>query len=124
MAVLTSVKEGIPRALMQAAAVGVPVVATDVKGTREVVANAQTGFLVPLDDAETLAERLGRLLDDAELRRQMGARAAQYAREHFDEEQVVQRLVRVYRNALFARGLADARQPAVAEAVAAEQRSA
>jgi len=124
VAVLTSVKEGIPRALMQAAAVGVPVVATDVKGTREVVANAQTGFLVPLDDAETLAERLGRLLDDAELRRQMGARAAQYAREHFDEEQVVQRLVRVYRNALFARGLADARQPAIAEAVAAEQRSA
>jgi len=124
VAVLTSVKEGIPRALMQAAAVGVPVVATDVKGTREVVENAQTGFLVPLDDAETLAERLGRLLDDAELRRQMGTRAAQYAREHFDEEQVVQRLVRVYRNALFARGLADARQPAVAEAVAAEQRSA
>src|SRR5207249_3179177 len=85
VAVLTSVKEGIPRALMQAAAVGVPVVATDVKGTREVVVNAQTGFLVPLGDAEALADRLGRLLDDAELRRQMGARAVQYAREHFDE---------------------------------------
>ena len=81
VAVLTSVKEGIPRALMQAAAVGVPVVATDVKGTREVVVNAQTGFLVPLDDAEALADRLGRLLDDAELRRQMGTRAVQYARE-------------------------------------------
>jgi len=124
VAVLTSVKEGIPRALMQAAAVGVPVVATDVKGTREVVVNAQTGFLVPLDDAEALADRLGRLLDDAELRRQMGTRAVQYAREHFDEEQVVQRLVRVYRNALFARGLADARQPAHAEALPVEQRSA
>ena len=124
VAVLTSVKEGIPRALMQAAAVGVPVVATDVKGTREVVVNAQTGFLVPLGDAEALAERLGRLLDDAELRRQMGTRAAQYAREHFDEEQVVQRLLRVYRNALFARGLADARQPAVSEALQVEQRSA
>ena len=122
--VLTSVKEGIPRALMQAAAVGVPVVATDVKGTREVVVNAQTGFLVPLGDAEALAERLGRLLDDAELRRQMGTRAVQYAREHFDEEQVVQRLVRVYRNALFARGLADARQPAHAETSPVEQRSA
>ena len=124
VAVLTSVKEGIPRALMQAAAVGVPVVATDVKGTREVVVNAQTGFLVPLGDAEALADRLGRLLDDAELRRQMGARAVKHAREHFDEEQVVQRLVRVYRNALFARGLADARQPAVAEALQVEQRSA
>ena len=124
VAVLTSVKEGIPRALMQAAAVGVPVVATDVKGTREVVVNAQTGFLVPLGDAEALADRLGRLLDDAELRRQMGARAVKHAREHFDEEQVVQRLVRVYRNALFARGLADARQPAIAEALQVEQRSA
>src|SRR5207247_1542928 len=74
VAVLTSVKEGIPRALMQAMAVGVPVVATDVKGNREVVLNGETGFLVPLGDVPALAERLRTLLASPELRRGMGAR--------------------------------------------------
>ncbi len=115
--VLTSVKEGIPRALMQAAAVGVPVVATDVKGTREVVVNGRTGFLVPLGDADGFAERTIRLLDSADLRRDFGKNAVAHARREFDEVQVVQRLVRVYRNALYARGLADDRQPALGEAL-------
>jgi glycosyltransferase involved in cell wall biosynthesis len=115
LVVLTSIKEGIPRALMQAAAVGVPVVATDVKGSREVVVNGRTGFLVPLGDAETFAERANRLLGSADLRRDFGQNAVLHARQQFDEVQVVQRLVRVYRNALFARGVADARESALAE---------
>jgi glycosyltransferase involved in cell wall biosynthesis len=98
--VLTSLKEGIPRALMQAAAVGVPAVATDVKGTREVIVDGVTGYLVPLGDAEALAGRLGALLDSAALRREMGARAAAPAREHFDERRVAERLLRIYRAAL------------------------
>ncbi len=98
--VLTSIKEGIPRALMQAMAVGVPVVATDVKGTREVVVDGRTGHLVALDDDVTLADRLRTLLDSAPLRAEMGARAVDHVRRHFDEEQVVRRLVDVYRSAL------------------------
>ncbi len=104
--VLTSLKEGIPRALMQAAAVGVPAVATDVKGSREVIVDGETGYLVPLGDAERLADRLRTLLDSAPLRRRMGLRAAAHAREHFDEQHVTERLVEIYRSALRAEGVA------------------
>jgi glycosyltransferase involved in cell wall biosynthesis len=107
--VLTSLKEGIPRALMQAMAVGVPVVATDVKGTKEVVVDGETGFLVPLDDADALADRLATLLGSAELRREMGARGIEHVRRHFDEERVTRRLVGIYRSAMQACGVADVR---------------
>jgi glycosyltransferase involved in cell wall biosynthesis len=120
--VLTSVKEGIPRALMQAMAVGVPVVATDVKGSREVVVDGRTGFLVPLDDVETLTDRLGALFDSAELRRDLGAEGVEHARQHFDERRVVERLVGLYRSALCARGLvAGARAAAVRDLLQAER---
>jgi glycosyltransferase involved in cell wall biosynthesis len=105
VAVLTSIKEGLPRALMQAMAVGVPVVATDVKGNREVVRHGKTGFLVPLDDAGALAHCLAQLLASPGLRRDMGAHAAQHARRHFGEDRVVERLVRIYRKTLTTRGL-------------------
>jgi glycosyltransferase involved in cell wall biosynthesis len=108
VAVLTSIKEGLPRALMEAMAVGVPVVATNVKGSREVVRHGKTGFLVPLDDPDALAHCLARLLDSPGLRREMGAHAVQHARRHFGEDRVVERLVRIYRKTLAARGLESA----------------
>jgi glycosyltransferase involved in cell wall biosynthesis len=111
VAVLTSVKEGIPRALMEAMAVGVPVVATDVKGSREVVVDGENGFLVPLGDAAALADRLALLLERPALRRALGARGIEYAREHCDEERVTERLVELYRIALHGRGLAPAFAP-------------
>jgi glycosyltransferase involved in cell wall biosynthesis len=109
---------------MEAMGVGVPVVATDVKGSREVVADGETGFLVPLGDADAFADRVSRLLESPALRRDMGARGVVRVREQFDEEQVVKRLVRVYRNALLARGLSEARQPALGEQFQVEQGSA
>ena len=124
VSVLTSLKEGIPRSLMQSMAVGVPVVATDVKGTREVVVDGKTGFLVPLNDAETLAERIGRLLASPSLRREMGARAVEHVRREFCEAQVTRRLVDIYRRTLRSQGVA-ARQPELAPTLApAEHQSA
>jgi glycosyltransferase involved in cell wall biosynthesis len=116
--VLSSVKEGIPRSLMQAMAVGVPVVATDVKGTREVVVDGETGFLVPLDDAGRFAERVAMLLDSPALCREMGARGIVRASQHFDEDRVVERLAGLYRTALAERGLAP--QPAASLLAARE----
>lgn len=126
--VLTSLKEGIPRALMQAAAVGVPVVATDVKGTREVVVDGETGFLVPLDDTGALVDRLGTLLESETLRREMGAAAVSHARAQFDEDRVAERLARIYRTALRALGVghgdAETAKDSGIESVEAERRQA
>jgi glycosyltransferase involved in cell wall biosynthesis len=122
--VLTSLKEGIPRALMQAMAVGVPVVATDVKGTKEVVVDGETGFLVPLGDVDLLADRLARLLASPELRAEMGARGVDHVRRHFDEESVVRRLVGIYRSTMQARGLLDARWAGESELSLANGRGA
>jgi glycosyltransferase involved in cell wall biosynthesis len=124
VAVLTSVKEGIPRALMEAMATGVPVVATDVKGSREVVVDGEAGFLVPLNDTRALADRLTALLDSAALRQEMGARGVHHVRQHFDEERIVERLVRLYRVALRGKGLAPAYEPGVGDSLRAEQRPA
>jgi glycosyltransferase involved in cell wall biosynthesis len=124
IAVLTSVKEGIPRALMQASAVGVPILATNVKGTREVVVDGETGFMVRLDDVPALAGRLDTLLGSAELRRDMGARGIEHARRHFDEARVVERLARLYRIALRARGLVETVEPPMTRVFEAERKSA
>jgi glycosyltransferase involved in cell wall biosynthesis len=116
--VLASIKEGIPRALMQAMAVGVPVVATDVKGTREVVVDGQTGYLVPLGDDAAMADKLATVLASPGLRKEMGARAIVHVRRHFDEEAVTRRLVDVYRTALGERELVEAEEPALKRAQA------
>jgi glycosyltransferase involved in cell wall biosynthesis len=125
VAVLTSLKEGLPRALMEAMAVGVPVVATDVKGSREVVVDGHTGFLVPLDDVDGLGERLAELLGSPVLRWAMGARGVAHARQHFDEERIVKRLAGLYRLALRTRGVSpgeDAQEgPAEADGLRASE---
>jgi glycosyltransferase involved in cell wall biosynthesis len=112
IAVLTSLKEGMPRALMEAMAVGVPVIATNVKGSREVVQNGRTGFLVPLGDAGALADCLALLMDSPARRQEMGARGVEHARRQFDEDRVADRLVAIYRSTLAARGVTSAVAPA------------
>src|SRR5207248_3814804 len=69
---LTSVSEGIPLTVIEAMAAGLPVVATDVGGLREVVADGLTGLLAPAKDAAALADCVWRLAGDPELRRRMG----------------------------------------------------
>ncbi|MGH9022863.1 MAG: glycosyltransferase [Acidimicrobiia bacterium] len=73
---LSSRYEGLPLALVEAAATGLPCVATDVGGASEVVEDGATGFLVPSQDPHSLAGALAKLLDDPGLRMSMGSRAA------------------------------------------------
>ncbi len=94
--VLPSYREGMPRSILEAMALGLPVVATDIRGCREEVVNGETGFLVPVRDSVALAERIGRLIDDTELCQRMGAAGQTRARELFDERLVFERLCRVY----------------------------
>ncbi len=103
--VLASHREGFPRAAMEAAAMGLPVVATDVRGCREVVDPGVTGTLVPVRDAAALATAL-RALADRDLRRRLGAAGAIRAREHFDERRVVDTVLETYRSVARRKGIA------------------
>lgn len=81
--VLPSLWEGLPVSILEAMHRGIPVVASDVPGTDELVIDGGTGYLVPTQDAQAFAERIARLLADAALRAQFGAEAIVRAREHF-----------------------------------------
>lgn len=76
--------EGLPNVVMEALAAGLPVVATDVGGTREVVATGHTGILVPPKDANSLAKAVEQMLQDPTSARQMGQRGRQLIHTHFD----------------------------------------
>lgn len=76
--------EGLGLVLLEAAASGVPVIASRVGGMPEAVTDGQTGFLVPERDVRALAERLAELLDDAPLRRALGAQGRTRVEERFD----------------------------------------
>ena len=95
--VLSSRYEGLPMVLLEAGACGVPVVATDVPGTREVVVNGETGWLAPAGDAQKLAKTMMKLMympPDAQ--HAMGERARRYVAEHFSLEAVLDRWERLY----------------------------
>lgn len=94
--VLPSHREGFPRAAMEAAASGLPVVATDVRGCREVVDDGENGLLVPKRDAPALASAIETLVKDRELRRRMGAVGRAKAVEDFDEAEVVRKVLSGY----------------------------
>src|SRR5207244_136877 len=69
---LPSLMEGLPTSVIEAMAVGLPVVGSDVPGIREIVVDGVTGFLVPAGNATALAARLEQLLSDTSLRQAMG----------------------------------------------------
>jgi glycosyltransferase involved in cell wall biosynthesis len=89
--------EGVPQALMQAMACGLPVVTTPVGSIDEIVADGDSGLMVPPEDAERLREALERLLADASLREALARRAAETARARFGEARMVERMVAVFR---------------------------
>jgi glycosyltransferase involved in cell wall biosynthesis len=84
--VLPSIFEGLPRVVMEASAMGVPAVVTDVKGNREAVLHGCNGLLVPLGDVSALATAVVRVLTDRELAAQMGVKGRAIALERFDEQ--------------------------------------
>ena len=103
---LPSHREGFPRAPMEAAAMGLPCVLTDIRGCRQVVEPGATGFLVPVRDPAALAGRIHTLVQDEGLRKRMGARARRRAASRFDERDVFDTVVRHYRELLSRTGVA------------------
>jgi glycosyltransferase involved in cell wall biosynthesis len=96
IAVLPSYREGLPKSLLEAAAAGLPIVATDTSGCREVVEPNLNGLLVPVGNAEALAAALERLLQDKELRARFGVASRRRAELEFHEQMVFAAFLRVY----------------------------
>jgi glycosyltransferase involved in cell wall biosynthesis len=103
---LPSHREGLPRSPMEASSMGVPVVATNIRGCREVVRDDENGYLVPLRDEDELFASLDRILSDAALATRLGARAREMALAEFDERIIFGRVAAVYRRLLGQKGLA------------------
>jgi glycosyltransferase involved in cell wall biosynthesis len=93
---LPSYREGLPKVLIEAAACGKPLVATDVPGCREVVREGGNGFLVPVRDGKALANALRRLVENPELRHQMGKCSREIALKEFASEQVISQTLEIY----------------------------
>ena len=98
--VLASYREGFPRSAMEAAAMGLPVVATDIRGCRQVVEHGVTGLLVPPHDAAALTDAVVRLAGDSGLRTTMGDAAVAKAKRDFDQRQVIATTLGVYEELL------------------------
>ncbi|MDR2727034.1 MAG: glycosyltransferase [Deltaproteobacteria bacterium] len=80
----TSRWEGMPLAVLEAMAHGLPAVVTDTVGNRDAVKGGETGFVYPEGDADAAASALCRLADDPKLRRALGEQAREYTRQHHD----------------------------------------
>lgn len=98
--VLPSRHEGMPLAAMEAMEAGLPVVATRVIGSQEVVADGETGLLVPPQDADSLAEALATLLAHPELRARYGAAGRRRYLRQFTSERMAEQTVAVYEQVL------------------------
>jgi len=96
IAVLPSYREGLPKSLIEAAAIGRPVVTTDVPGCRDAIIADKTGLLVPVKNSLALAQAVERLALDAVLRQQLGANARQLAEERFDLVHVIRIHLELY----------------------------
>lgn len=94
--VLPSYREGLPRSLIEACAVGRPIVTTDVPGCRDVVRNGINGFLVPARNAEKLADAIGVLIENKDLRLRMGEASRRKATEEFDLNKIIEETLQVY----------------------------
>ncbi|MGC2854542.1 glycosyltransferase family 4 protein [Novispirillum sp. DQ9] len=98
IAVLPSYREGMPKALLEGAAGGRPLVTTDVPGCRALVADGVNGLLVPVRDPAALADTLARLALDPTLRRRLGAEARRQAEEIYSSRAIGAAVAGLYRS--------------------------
>ena len=96
----TYYREGLPKTLLEAAATGRPVIATDVPGCREIVRNEENGLLVPVKNANRLAGAITRLAENRQLRIKMGEFGRKLVEAEFSIDIVNRRTLALYERAL------------------------
>ena len=100
IAVLPSRREGLPLTLLEAAACGRPLVATDVPGCREIARAGLNALLVPPDDPQALADAIDRLAADPELRARFGRAGRELVEREFSSQRIGRDVVGLYRRLL------------------------
>ncbi|MCX8504937.1 MAG: glycosyltransferase family 4 protein [Beijerinckiaceae bacterium] len=98
IAALPSRREGLPKALLEAASLGRPLVATDVPGCRDVAVDGETGLLVPVDDAKALASAIETLVRDPALRAKLGANGRRRVEKLFSSTAIGTEIAAIYRD--------------------------
>lgn len=96
IAVLTSTCEGLPNALIEASAAGIPCISTDNGGANDVILDGKTGYIIPQNDHVALAYKINYLLDNPNVLKQFGDAARYYALNQFDVNHVTERLLDIY----------------------------
>ena len=108
--VLASHREGIPRSAMEAAAMGIPIVATDVRGCREVVEHGLSGLLVPPRNPPALADAIAALAVDPSRRLRMGEAGRRKALRDFDQQRCIDITLATYDRQLSRAGISWSRE--------------
>jgi glycosyltransferase involved in cell wall biosynthesis len=98
IAVLASRREGLPKSLLEAAACGRPMIATDTPGCREIAISGKTALTFPMDDAAALAEAMTQMAGDAEMRARFGRAARALVEEKFSAEAIGKATVTLYQS--------------------------
>ena len=93
--ILTSRREGLPRAVMEAMAVGLPIIATDVRGNRDLVKSGENGYLVHLNDIEQTAMAIEQLTNSEDLRRSMGEKSKELVKQ-YDLKNIIPQMEEIY----------------------------
>ena len=93
---LSSSYEGLPNSILEAMVAGVPVVATDIPGNRDLVISHETGYLVPVGDRAAFARQTLQLLEDESLRKEMGNAAKRRVADHFSVDKMIRRYDEFY----------------------------
>lgn len=96
--------EGLPKSLIEADAIGRPVITCNSVGCKETVIDGFNGYLIPTKNVEGLVEKLDILLSDAKLRQEMGKNARKYAEENFSIETVIDRHLSIYQELISVKG--------------------
>src|SRR5581483_5034739 len=96
--VLTSRYEGLPMSILEGMSLGLPSIATDVGGVRELILDGQTGYLVRKENVESVRSAVEKMLANPHLRRAMGSAAKDRYRQHFSVQQMADQTAETYRS--------------------------